>query len=1272
MNKRTYLAIAAIIMVSGLSWSCEDDSAPKGASAGDCPVTTMVTCNGTCIDPNTDNAFCGADASCEHYTACIDGQTCQNGVCVGNTPVTCNPGMVKCGDNCVNPNTDNNYCGADFNCQNYTACGDGQTCQNGRCSGNGPADTCDPGLVKCGEDCIDPKTDNSYCGADADCLNYTACVDGQTCQNGLCSGDEPVDACDPGLVKCGEDCIDPNTSNDFCGADADCLNYTACVDGQTCQGGLCSEDEPVEACDPGLVKCGEDCIDPNANNDFCGSDANCQNYAVCFEGQSCQGGGCVCDPGLVQCGTECIDPLSSNSYCGADASCSEYTECTDILECQKGKCIDPTPLSLTIQSESTEIQEDGSLELTLSLNHAPENDIDFVITLDEASAVILPENLSIEPETITLTTTNWQSYSFFIQTKRDFKKTGDKTLNVQAKAKTDDSLSTQTDILYKDIDKCGLVFNPSENYTTSENGTTISIEVSLSCIPDSDVIYSFLSDNAAEGIIQEPADKLMHFTPETWDIPQTLTVMGIDDEVPDGAQSYRIIFTPDPTNTEDFQRGYPLPFINHDNDVPAINANDITITENGAGILEISLATKPSANVNVVIDSLPDELEFVNINTLTFTPENYHTSQSIAIHAIDNHIIEESRVLSVHLSATSEDSDYQNLNRDIQVTVEDDDFAGLVFKESGYTFNKETTLKEKTMTTSDFSLASKPKKDVTVHVAVSDDITAASIHKSDFKFTPDNWDTPQTLEIYFGRNGIVDSAPLKGSITFEGISEDFDYNCLLKEGIINVTNIDKNKMIFSGEEDPEEGTYTTTISENSPYSYKIKVKLGSKPAYPVTIQATSSKPNKLKLPVSSTTIKASDWDEWHTISFAAVDNTILDGDQKAFILFTLSSLDGNYDGLGYKSNDITIIDDESPSLIVNASTTKALECDESDSTIQYSVKLANQPTSNVTVSASLEEYKSFSDLEYTKHAGISVTPSTLKFTPSNYNTEQTITVSCTINEKALYNYLRTNIRFKSSTSSYPASDVLKTFYSYPIGSYMWIIEGNTEFELPRGEYQIRIYGAQGGGNDNHGGYGGSVILDILFDTTVKKQVELGIYPGQQGKRGPTSSSETNNSGGWGAANTSGGNGDWGTSNWSYGGGGATVVYLNGSPKFYAGGGGGGTAKWKDPSGWGGDGGCETMNDSQCYGRDEDSKYYSNGNLNGSNGESSTKGDEEGGGGGGWRGGRAGSKSQVGGNGGTSYVTNSTPGLFTIKSKTIKPGGHRGNGEVDIIVIKSTY
>ena len=71
---------------------------------------------------------------------------------------------------------------------------------------------------------------------------------------------------------------------------------------------------------------------------------------------------------------------------------------------------------------------------------------------------------------------------------------------------------------------------------------------------------------------------------------------------------------------------------------------------------------------------------------------------------------------------------------------------------------------------------------------------------------------------------------------------------------------------------------------------------------------------------------------------------------------------------------------------------------------------------------------------------------------------------------------------------------------------MWIIEGNSEFELPRGEYQIRIYGAQGGGNDNHGGYGGSVILDILFDTTVKKQVELGIYPGQQGKRGPTSSS----------------------------------------------------------------------------------------------------------------------------------------------------------------------
>ena len=101
------------------------------------------------------------------------------------------------------------------------------------------------------------------------------------------------------------------------------------------------------------------------------------------------------------------------------------------------------------------------------------------------------------------------------------------------------------------------------------------------------------------------------------------------------------------------------------------------------------------------------------------------------------------------------------------------------------------------------------------------------------------------------------------------------------------------------------------------------------------------------------------------------------------------------------------------------------------------------------------------------------------------------------------------------------------------------------------------------------------------------------------------------------------------------------------------------------------GGCEADNDNRCRGRDENSKYFSAGNNSTNNGDSSTKGDEQGGGGGGVHGGRAGSRSQVGGHGGTSGVA-ATSDIYTLKAKTITPGIKQGNGSVTLTVIPSDY
>ena len=54
---------------------------------------------------------------------------------VGQSQTCKAEGQVKCGDGCIDPKTDKEYCGADENCEKYMACGENQTCESGKMQG---------------------------------------------------------------------------------------------------------------------------------------------------------------------------------------------------------------------------------------------------------------------------------------------------------------------------------------------------------------------------------------------------------------------------------------------------------------------------------------------------------------------------------------------------------------------------------------------------------------------------------------------------------------------------------------------------------------------------------------------------------------------------------------------------------------------------------------------------------------------------------------------------------------------------------------------------------------------------------------------------------------------------------------------------------------------------------------------------------------------------------------------------------------------------------
>lgn len=145
---------------------------PSGCARG------QTSCNGVCVDLNTDPGNCGSCGS-----TCAFGGACQAGVC------GCPAGQSSCFNSagqssCVDTNTDNNNCGGCFNtCASGQSCSGG-TCVNG-CSGATP--------TNCSGTCTDTQTDSLNCGS---CGNF--CPNNERCQGGSCICYDPDATTDPG------------------------------------------------------------------------------------------------------------------------------------------------------------------------------------------------------------------------------------------------------------------------------------------------------------------------------------------------------------------------------------------------------------------------------------------------------------------------------------------------------------------------------------------------------------------------------------------------------------------------------------------------------------------------------------------------------------------------------------------------------------------------------------------------------------------------------------------------------------------------------------------------------------------------------------------------------------------------------------------------------------------------------------------------------------------------------------------------------------------
>jgi hypothetical protein len=210
-----------------------------------------------------------------------------------------------------------------------------------------------------------------------------------------------------------------------------------------------------------------------------------------------------------------------------------------------------------------------------------------------------------------------------------------------------------------------ITVKPTMGLMTAESGLTASFTVVLDSAPNASVTIPILSSNTAEGTVSTAS---LVFTPANYNTPQIVFVNGVDDFVADGSITYKIL-TGKVTSTDIHYNGLDpsdVDVINADNDFFGITVSAISGNTNESGLtasFTVILNSAPTANVTIPISSSNIAEGTVSATSLTFTPANYNTPQTITVTGVNDLVADgDINYNIVTGNASSSDSNYNGLN----------------------------------------------------------------------------------------------------------------------------------------------------------------------------------------------------------------------------------------------------------------------------------------------------------------------------------------------------------------------------------------------------------------------------------------------------------------------------------------------------------------------------------------------------------------------------------------------------------------------------------
>mgnify|MGYP006276540251 CR=1 FL=1 len=397
----------------------------------------------------------------------------------------------------------------------------------------------------------------------------------------------------------------------------------------------------------------------------------------------------------------------------------------------------------------------------------------------------------------------------------------------------------------------------------------------------------------------------------------------------------------------------------------------------GSDTFTVVLGSKPEADVTIPLASTDTGEGTVSPASLTFTPADWNSPQTVTVTGVDDSLDDGDVAYTITTGPSSCEyyPPYDGLDPDdVMVTNRDNDEP--VIEQAGIDVSPDTVLETREAGGSDtfyVFLDSRPGADVTIPLA-STDTGEGTVSPASLTFTPSDWDSPQTVTIT-GVDDSLDDGDVAYTITIgPSSSNDGNYDGLAPDDVW-VSNRDDDQAGI--------GVSPDTVLETSEAggSDIFTVVLDSRPGADVTIPLASTDTGEGTVSPASLTFTPSDWDSPQTVTITGVDDSLDDGD----VAYTItigpgSSNDENYNGLDPENIQGTNIDNNISLKI--AEPAEGLTTSEEGGTDSFTAVLSSRPAEDFHFS-----------LESSDPSEGTVSPASLTFTPSDWDSSRTVTVT---------------------------------------------------------------------------------------------------------------------------------------------------------------------------------------------------------------------------------------------------------------------------------------